>query len=239
MFGGRQISSSAPYLRIEKADNVRIVAYLKSSALCKTLHRTLYHADALVGGRCPHLPLIRESKRLIMFESLKISNLPPFAKLFVGLFTTLMLCVCAWTILILYVQEGMISEEEVPAYVTEPYGEAEPAEGPEDETENGLSSEQFEHNVKLAHTHINGQTLLFFAIGLVFLFTSVKPKIKIATLWVFAVSVFVHAFGLAGQHFYWFYDDILAISGFLILGSIAYMSFVIYVNLLEKPALKK
>ncbi|MCH9025022.1 MAG: hypothetical protein IH931_06775 [candidate division Zixibacteria bacterium] len=50
-----------------------------------------------------------------MFESFHISNLPPYAKLFVGLFTTLMLSVCAWTILILYVQEGMISEEEVPA----------------------------------------------------------------------------------------------------------------------------
>jgi len=176
-----------------------------------------------------------------MFEAIKISNLPPYAKLFVGLFTTLMLCVCAWTILILYVQEGMISEAEVPAYVTEPYGEAEPTDSSDDESENsvaenGLSPNQFEHNVKLAHTHINGQTLLFFAIGLVFLFTSVKAKIKKTVLWVFAVSVFVHSFGLAGQHFHWFYDDILAISGFLILGSIAYMSFVIYINLLEKPA---
>ena len=176
-----------------------------------------------------------------MLESLKISNLPPYAKLFVGLFTTLMLCVCAWTILILYVQEGMISEEDVPAYVTEPYGEPEPPDSSEEktekgETENGLSPKQFEYNVKLAHTHINGQTLLFFAIGLVFLFTSVKAKIKKTVLWVFAVSVFIHAFGLTGQHFHWFYDEILAISGFLILGSIAYMSFVIYVNLLEKPA---
>ena len=179
-----------------------------------------------------------------MDQGYSISNLPHYAKLFVGLFTTLMLSVCAWTILILYVQEGMIGEKEVPAYVTEPYGEAEPADSPEDETENGetengLSQKQFEHNVKLAHTHINGQTLLFFAIGLVFLFTSVKPKIKIATLWLFGVSVFVHAFGLAGQDFHWFYDDILAISGFLILGSIAYMAFVIYVNLFEKPAPRK
>ena len=53
-----------------------------------------------------------------MFEAIKISNLPPYAKLFVGLFTTLMLAVCAWTILILYIQEGMISEDDVPAYVT-------------------------------------------------------------------------------------------------------------------------
>ena len=179
-----------------------------------------------------------------MFESFKVSNLPPYAKLFVGLFTTLMLAVCAWTILILYVEQGMISEEKVPAYVTEPYGEVESTDSSEDKTEaaepeNGLSSEQFEHNLKLAHTHINGQTLLFFAIGLVFLFTSVKAKIKKTVLWIFGLSIFVHAFGLAGQHFHWFYDDILAISGFLILGSIAYMAFVIYVNLLEKPALKK
>ena len=178
-----------------------------------------------------------------MDQGYLISNLPPYAKLFVGLFTTLMLCVCAWTILILYIQEGMISEEEIPAYVTEPYGKAETTNDIKEEveigeTENGPGPEQFEHNVKLAHTHINGQTLLFFAIGLVFLFTSVKAKIKITALWVFAVSVFVHAFGLAGHHFHWFYNDLLAISGFLILGSIAYMSFVIYVNLLEKPTEK-
>ncbi len=174
-----------------------------------------------------------------MIESIKISNLPPYAKLFVGLFTTLMLCVCSWAMLILYVEEGMIGQDEVPAYVTEPYGEAEESneiehEAEESEQENN-GHERFEHNVELAHTHINGQTLLFFAIGLVFLFTSVKAKIKKTVLWVFGVSVFFHAIGLTGQHFHWYYDDILAISGFLILGSIAYMAFVIYVNLLQKP----
>ena len=179
-----------------------------------------------------------------MFESFRISNLPPYAKLFVGLFTTLMLCVCAWAMLILYVHEGMIGEEDVPAYVTEPYGEAESTDDSEDKTEtgeaeNGLGMERFEYNVKLAHTHINGQTLLFFAIGFVFLFTSVKAKAKKIVLWVFAISIIVHNIGLTGADYHWVYDEMVAISGFLILGSIAYMAFVIYVNLLEKPALKK
>ena len=172
-----------------------------------------------------------------MFKSIKISNLPPYAKLFVGLFTTLMLCVCSWAMLILYVEQGMIGQDEVPAYVTEPYGEAESTDDSDEISETGEATDRLslEHNVKLAHVHINGQTLLFFAIGLVFLFTSVKAKIKKTVFWVFGVSVFVHAIGLTGQHFHWFYDDILAISGFLILGSIAYMAFVIYVNLLQKP----
>lgn len=175
-----------------------------------------------------------------MFESFKISNLPPYAKLFVGLFTTLMLCVCAWAMLILYVHEGMIGQEDIPPYVTDPYGEAESTNDSKEMSETGESKDRLslEHNVKLAHVHINGQTLLFFAIGLVFLFTSVKAKIKKTVLWLFGVSVFVHAIGLTGQHYHWFYDDILAISGFLILGSIAYMAFVIYVNLLEKPTEK-
>ena len=176
-----------------------------------------------------------------MIDNFQIQTLPSYAKLFVGLFTTLMLCVCAWAMLILYVENGMVSESEVPGYVTQPYGSSDSSKVEEQKPE--LTPEQkqrrFKHNVKLAHTHINGQTLLFFAIGLVFLFTSVKPKPKKILFWVFAVAVVVHNIGLTGQHFNWLYDEMLAVSGVLILAAIGYMAVTIYMDLLKKPVVNK
>jgi hypothetical protein len=176
-----------------------------------------------------------------MIDNLQIQNLPSYAKVFVGLFTTLMLCVCAWAVLILYVEKGMVGESEVPGYVTQPYGSADSAkvEKQKQEPKPELTPQQrqrrLKHNVKLAHTHINGQTLLFFAIGLVFLFTSVKPKSKKILFWIFAVSVVVHNIGLTGEHYHWLYDEMLAVSGVLILASIAFMALMIYMDLLKKP----
>ena len=180
-----------------------------------------------------------------MFESIKLSNLPCHAKLYVGLFTMLMLCVCTWAVLILYVEKGMVPESQIPSYVKLPYGSADTAKVIEKQTEprpeqNPPSFERrLKHNVKLAHTHINGQTLLFFAMGLVFLFTSVKPKIKKIVFWVFAVSVIVHNIGLTGENFHWIFEEMIMASGILILTTIAYMAFMIYADLLRKPVESK
>ncbi len=176
-----------------------------------------------------------------MFDTIRISNLPPYAKLFVGLFTTLMLCVCAWAILILYVEKGMVAPQQVPPYVIEPYGlkdtskvqEPKPEQKPEDTPEQ--TRRRLKHNVKLAHTHINGQTLLFFAMGLVFLFTSVPSKFKKMVFWLFAVSVVVHNIGLTGENYHWVFNEMIIVSGILILVSIAYMALMIYIDLLRKP----
>jgi len=89
-------------------------------------------------------------------------------------------------------------------------------------------------NVGLAHTHINGQTLLFFVLGLIFLFTSIKPKIKKIALWVFGVAVLVHTIGLTGEGFHWVFDDILALSGVSLLIIIPYICFLIFIDLGKK-----
>jgi hypothetical protein len=176
-----------------------------------------------------------------MNEDIRITNFTCHAKMFVGLFTMLMLCVCGWAVLILYVERGMISESEIPSYVKQPYGPADtstvkekPAEQKPEQNQQS-AQRRLKHNVKLAHTHINGQTLLFFAMGLVFLFTSVKPKVKKIIFCAFAVSVVVHNIGLTGENYHWIYDEMVAVSGVLILVSIAYMAFVIYADLLRNP----
>ena len=96
----------------------------------------------------------------------------------------------------------------------------------------------FRENIGLAHTHINGQTLLFFAMGVVFLFTSAKPRVKKIVYWIFGISVVLHAIGLSGEGYHWYFDDILAISGAVILAVIVYMAIRVYVDLSRSGSLE-
>ena len=50
-------------------------------------------------------------------NNIKLQNLPTYAKLFVGMFTTLMLFICLWAIFLLYVDKGKVSEGTVPPYL--------------------------------------------------------------------------------------------------------------------------
>ena len=226
-------------------------------------------------------------------EQFRLQNLPSYAKLFVALFTTLMLLVVAWSMVIFYVDKGMVEEGSRPDYYDQWGAQSDsPAisdseatainvdvdaiSGDEDavlapiwdsavagkelhvdsatmksafaDKERQSDQEalepvpdsvpfyaQLRRNVGLAHTHVNGQTLLFFSLGLIFLFTSVSSGRKKLVLWIFAVAVLTHAIGLTGETFSWFFDDILAVSGVTLLVVIAYMAFLIYVDLAKKP----
>lgn len=224
-----------------------------------------------------------------VFERFALSNLPNVGKLFVGIFTTLMLLVCLWAVFIFYVDKGIIDEDSVPLYLTktmtgppaqaeadlrqdieEVVSDSESVLAPiwdstfageeavadsatvahefeiadeqaaaeekqvETESEYGSHHEHLRRNVGLAHTHINGQTLLFFTLGLVFLFSSATAKIKKIVFWVFGATILLHAVGLSGEGFGSFFDDILAVSGVAILVVIAYMALMIYVDLGRK-----
>lgn len=217
----------------------------------------------------------------------KLPSFSPLAKLFVGLFTTLMLLVCLWAVWIYTVSKGEVDEDNLPAYLqTDPRdnltsgeeidaiasdseavlapmwdsshaGEPEKIDSADIDSMEELAENQeavdsaalrgsfgepnvdseshLRHNLGLAHTHVNGQSLLFFALGALFLFTSVKWKTKKIVLWSFAICIFVHAVGLSGQGFHWVFDDILALSGLLMLALIAYMCLMIYVDLGRTP----
>lgn len=254
-----------------------------------------------------------------MIENYRMSDLPPYGKLFVGIFTALVLCVLLWVAFIYYVDKGMVDQSRLPAYLSQPNATqpgqpsrmmspgdsiradsleqaqigqdaeivAEDSQavlapvwdkelaGREVHADSISAAERFEkvdsaiereeekygtrpgtgydynpdsksfdvdefeepdlrENVGLAHTHINGQTLLFFALGVVFLFTSVTPKVKKIVYWVFGIAILTHAIGLSGQRYHWFFDDILALSGVTIVVVIAYMAFLIFVDLGKK-----
>jgi hypothetical protein len=90
-------------------------------------------------------------------------------------------------------------------------------------------------NVGLAHTHINGQSLLFFALGIIFLFTSVNPRAKTIMFAVFGAAIVLHNIGLSGRGYSVVFDDILAVSGVIMLFSIVYMALMIFAELLKGP----
>ena len=221
-----------------------------------------------------------------VIEQMRISQLSPTGKLFVAMFTTLMLAVCLWAVWIYTAERGEVDEARLPAYLIDESeeaveseieaiaadseavqapvwdmkhrGEEEPFDSteidsmmvragyeaadyePEVETAppGGHAAEAeedlIEHNLKLAHVHVNGQTLLFFALGAVFLFTSVSARLKKTVLWLFAVVIVLHTVGLTGEGYHWVFDDMLAISGVVMLLLIAYMCLRIYVDLGRK-----
>ena len=47
----------------------------------------------------------------------KLSDLPPYGKLFVGIFITLMLFVCLWAVFIFYVEKGLVDSDNLPEYL--------------------------------------------------------------------------------------------------------------------------
>ncbi len=168
-------------------------------------------------------------------NNFQISTLPPFAKLFVGIFATLMILICVWAVIIYYVETGVVDIGNLPEYMK---SDSAIKDIPESDLSVNKKSEipDFRENVGLAHTHINGQTLLFFAIGLVFLFTSAPAKTKKTIFWLFGVSIIVHVIGLTGSGYASIYDDILAFSGIGIIISILYIAFWIFIDLSKKAS---
>jgi hypothetical protein len=97
------------------------------------------------------------------------------------------------------------------------------------------SSTDPDDDLGLAHTHINGQTLLFFALGLAFLFSSATAKVKKIIYWLFGVLVVTHNLGLSFRSCGGVWGDLLAVSGVGMLLLIAYISFVIFSDLVKSP----
>lgn len=214
-----------------------------------------------------------------MVELKPLSSFPPIAKLFVGLFTTLVLCVCLWAVWIYTVERGervedstlanLTPQDEIDAIAADSEavlapiwdsghagqgipldsGEIDTMEESADLVEgyDGIGDDQnygeeaesqLRHNLGLAHVHINGETLLFFALGGVFLFTSVKLWLKKLVLWVFAAMILAHAVGLTGEGYHWIFEYILALSSVIQLVLIAYLCLMIYVDLGRRPQSK-
>ena len=223
-----------------------------------------------------------------VLEAYRLSNLPPYAKLFVAIFTTLMLCVCFWAMWIYYEREGKVDADKIPAYLqkadtaavemqalaqqaqeelSEIAGDTLAVRAPvwdtqsagqerkidsadimrmarlaiaeareEDASTERERKSRLSHNLGLAHVHVNGQTLLLFALGLVFLFSSASSGTKKVVYWAGGLTILAHAIGLTGEGFAEIFEDLIAISGVILLALFAYMALRIYVDLGRKPS---
>jgi hypothetical protein len=180
----------------------------------------------------------------------QLRNLSQTSKLFVALFTALMLCVVFWASWLYMTAKGEVDPEAAAILNHERYGFEDDTLAPvfdslftamdniygNDEAIDMRQSDevsQLRYNLGLAHTHINGQTLLFFAFGLIFLGTSIAESRKRLVLILFAAAVLIHNIGLSWMGFSSLFDDILAISGVMILLAILYMALVIFMDLMK------
>jgi len=76
--------------------------------------------------------------------------------------------------------------------------------------------------------------LLVSAFGLVFLFTSAKMKVKRFVLWLFGLSILLHAASLSLRGRYPFVDNVLMINGVVLMVLIGYMCYKIYSSFARK-----
>lgn len=90
-------------------------------------------------------------------------------------------------------------------------------------------------NFKLGHTHLNGQSLVYFSLMVLFLMSSASERSKIAWGVMLAFAVVLHTFGLFFMHKEPF-ATMLRVSGGLLTLSITVMSFYIFVDTIKKPA---
>lgn len=90
-------------------------------------------------------------------------------------------------------------------------------------------------NFKLGHTHLNGQTLVYFSLMILFLWSSASERMKILWGILLAFSVVLHTFGLFFMH-----KDLFAMmlraSGGLLSLSITVMCVYVFVDTLRRPA---
>jgi len=90
-------------------------------------------------------------------------------------------------------------------------------------------------NFKLGHTHLNGQSLVYFSLMVLFLMSSASERSKIAWGVLLAFAVVLHTFGLFFMHKEPF-GALLRLSGGLLALSITVMCFYIFVDTVKRPA---
>lgn len=90
-------------------------------------------------------------------------------------------------------------------------------------------------NFKLGHTHLNGQSLIYFSLIILFLISTASERMKILWGVLLAISIIVHTFGLFFMH-----KDLFALmlrfSGGLLALSVTVMCAYIFVDTIKRPA---
>jgi len=94
--------------------------------------------------------------------------------------------------------------------------------------------EKFEENMEISMEHFSSEVLLFFAVGMVFLFTGYGGATKRFFYIFLAVLIVLHAFGVAGYGFCWPADIIMYVIGPIILLTLLVIAVMILKDLGRK-----
>jgi hypothetical protein len=198
-----------------------------------------------------------------MWENFNLTKLPPYGKVFVGMFTALMVAVFIWAGTLATIESGIFGNDEDQKAAVDNYdyeadmetitadslavsapnwadsGQEEPIDGDDlgdfaANTDQKSTWDKFNDNLRLSHVHLNGHTALYFALGVIFLFSTATPGWKKLVYWVFGIGIMIHTLGLASIDTCPYGKVLTLIGGPPLLLSILFMVFIIFSDLRKK-----
>ena len=189
-----------------------------------------------------------------------IRNFPVSARVLIAIYTMLMGCILVVALALSSWHHGLVTDKSIekkgapsaaPAVVTPKIDDAAAAKAaakPDDGQSSGVVIEPdsdatvkvktldwfIYENFKLGHTHLNGQSLIYFSLIILFLISTASEKVKILWGVLLAISILVHTFGLFFMH-----KDLFAMmlrfSGGLLALSVTVMCAYIFVDTVKRP----
>jgi hypothetical protein len=186
----------------------------------------------------------------------RVSDLPPYGKLFVGLFCILVLIVLVWMTVLGLLHAGIVGYhyEDCPTDNTlkmeamlatqtptvealwDDSGKVIDIDDPLFHGQPGHLSNWhiFRDNLEWAIGHAGTQTMLFFALGLIFMFTNYSDKARKRMYWLGFNLIVLHVIALSGCGFCLPANVLIYTSGPLLLLILAIMTIMILASLRKK-----
>lgn len=188
-----------------------------------------------------------------------IRNFPVSARVLIAIYTMLMGCILVVALALSSWHHGLVTEKDIArkgsaatqAVVAPKLDDAAAAKAaakPDDGQSSGVVIEPdsdatvkvkvtewfIYENFKLGHTHLNGQSLIYFSLIMLFMISTASEKMKILWGVLLAISIIVHTFGLFFMH-----KDLFAMmlrfSGGLLALSVTVMCAYIFVDTVKRP----
>ena len=188
-----------------------------------------------------------------------IRNFPVSARVLIAIYTMLMGCILVVALALSSWHHGLVTEKDIarkgsaaaPAVVAPKLDDAsavKAAAKPDDGQSSGVMIEPdsdatvkvkvtewfIYENFKLGHTHLNGQSLVYVTLMVLFLMSTASERAKILWGVLLAFSVVLHTFGLFFMHKELF-ALLLRISGSLLALSITVMCAYVFVDTVKRP----
>jgi len=184
-----------------------------------------------------------------------IRNFPVSARVLIAIYTMLMGSILVVALALSSWHHGLITEKAIEkkntassAATLDASAAVKAAQKPDDGQSSGVIVEPdseatvkvktldwfIYENFKLGHTHLNGQSLVYFSLIILFLISTASEKMKILWGVLLAFSIVIHTFGLFFMHKDAF-AMLLRFSGGLLALSITVMCAYVFVDTVKRP----